>query len=62
MTISDATVWVTCDACNKSEISVLIAADALFSNTIEAEGPLKKHGWKVDGEAHTCPECAGDAP
>ncbi len=60
--ISDAYVHVSCDreGCGYTDEYQLCAIACNGYDLRNLDGELEQDGWVVDGEDHTCPECAGD--
>jgi hypothetical protein len=59
--ISDAFVYVNCDACDwREEIELTALAGRGGYDTRNVVPKLKKSGWQIDGDDCYCPECVED--
>jgi len=54
--LSDPVVTVECDTCGDArEMGLTITARGWDDR--DCERTIRKWGWRVEGDVHTCPEC-----
>lgn len=61
MSISDGYVNVECDRCHEEEqmeMTALAQRGSYDMRNIEAR--MKRDGWRIEGDTHTCPDCVDE--